>query len=126
MVVNASIEKTNAMKLILSLLLMMSLNASIAQNETNQGYFAQCMMDIQDQSVMAEIEEAIRNNPKVKIVRLSYEMQYAFLMTNDVESLSETEFRSWFGVHGSALTCVQIGVNGVDERHSFPFTNCQN
>ena len=114
------------MRLIVSILLMVSINTSVAQNETNQVYFAQCMMDIQDQSVMAEIEEAIRNNPKVKIVRLSYEMQYAFLMTNDIESLTETEFRSWFGAHGPALTCVQIGINGVDERNLFPFTNCQN
>ena len=114
------------MKLILSILLMMAINASFAQSETNEVYFAQCMMDIQDQSVMVEIEEAIRNNPKVNIVRLSYDMQYAFLMTNDIESLTETEFRSWFGAHGQALTCVQIGVDGVDERNQFPFTNCQN
>ena len=114
------------MKLILSVLLMMSLNTSIAQNETNSVFFAQCMMDIQDQSVMTEIEEAIRNNPKIQIVRLSFEMQYVFLMTKDVESLTETEFRSWFGEYGEALTCVQIGVDGIDERNAFPFTNCQN
>lgn len=113
------------LKLITSILIMMFVHTSFAQNENGTEYFAQCLFDIQNQETLLELEEQIRSNPSIKIVRLSGDMQFAFLITQGLSSFTESDFRALFGEYGKTLTCIQIGIDGIDERNQYPFTNCQ-
>ncbi len=117
------------MKLIITLLTVLCISSSYAQtqtqNPTNTRLFAQCIFDISDRNEMLTLQNEIRNNPNIEMVRLDYNTQRALIITANLEELSELDFVSWFGTHGSTLNCIQIGVYGVDVMNQYPFTNCQ-
>lgn len=86
--------------------------------------FGQCMVEVQNQEEMKTLENQLKLNPYVKVVRLDYNTQRAFILTKNIESLSEVDFKSWFSQYSSNVRCVQIGVYGVDEIDVYPFENC--
>lgn len=114
------------MKLLLSLTLALAFGSVFSQTQpTTTTLFAQCMFDIQDQQEILDLEEQIRLHPNANVVRLDWHTQRAFILTMGIDTLTEQEFRSWFGSEGNDLTCIQIGVHGVDTVEPYPFTNCQ-
>lgn len=113
------------MKLYIFLFLLVFAHTSIAQSESSPQYFAQCLFDISEVSEVSALEEKLRNHPNVHIVRLQYDMQYAFLMTDGLNDFSEEDLKAWFGEYGDKLTCIQIGIDGVDTRNQYPFSDCK-
>jgi hypothetical protein len=117
------------MKKMSFLFVIMLLSTMSFGQQTNQpinvNLFAQCMFDIQDQQAMLDLEQEMRLNPNTDMVRLDFNTQRAFIITVDLQTLSENDFRSWFGAYASGVHCVQIGVRGVDVMDPYPFTNCQ-
>ena len=87
--------------------------------------FAQCVFIIQDETELRSVEAEIREHPNVKIVRLDQNTQRAFILTKDIEQLSEKELRSWFGDYSDSVRCIQIGVYGLDKIDHYPFENCE-
>jgi len=112
------------MKLLLSLLMCVSLSVSFAQTQsTNTVLFAQCMIDVEE-GQMRSLETDLRSNPYVKLVRLDNASKTMFLLTKNIDQLSEDDLKSWFGVFSSQASCVSIGVYGVDSMLDYPLTNC--
>lgn len=91
---------------------------------TSTTLFGQCMIEVQNQDDMKTLENQLKTNPYVKVVRLDYTTQRAFILTKNIESLSDVDFKSWFSQYSSYVRCVQIGVYGVDEIDVYPFENC--
>jgi len=89
-------------------------------------YFAQCMLDINDEPAFRSLEESLRNNPYVSVARLDWPTKRAFLLTKDLTSFTEQEFSSWLGEYADQATCIQVGLHGVDQVNPYPFTNCEN
>lgn len=94
--------------------------------EPEPRYFAQCMLDIQDESVFFQLEADLRANPNVGVARLDWVTKRAFLVTKDLTSFSREQFESWLGEQASNATCIQVGLHGVDQVNPYPFTNCEN
>lgn len=101
---------------------------SRAQTTSSDGpkYFAQCMLNIEDEQTFRNLEQSLRDNPYVGIVRLDWISKRAFLLTKDLTSFSTEQFQSWLGEQASAATCIQVGLHGTDPIAPYPFTNCEN
>lgn len=98
----------------------------IAQEGTEPKFFAQCLVNLDDETAFRQLEESIRQNPYASVVRLDWVTKRAFVITKDLTQFNEQDFLSWFGASAINVTCVQTGVYGVDEIAKYPFTNCSN
>lgn len=110
----------------LILLFMLFFNFMIFSQSSDINLFAQCKFEIKDQKKLKELEEKIKNNPNVKIVRLDFVSQRSFIITKNISNLTEEQFLSWFENYSDLVSCIQIGIYGVDKINPFPFTNCSN
>lgn len=108
------------------LLILSSLNVSgqTVNNEIN--LFAQCMIDIDNVADMSALEADMRANPYIKVVRLDVISKRAFILTKNIDALSEENFISWFNEYSEKVHCIQIGRHGVDVVKPFPFEGCEN
>lgn len=117
------------MKLV-NLLLVLGLGAftvCFGQLQTpSEHLFAQGMYSIEQSNDVQSLEEAMRSNPNISIVRLDQYSNRFFILTQNISSLTEEDLRSWFGEFGDRIDCIQIGLHGVDQVNPFPFTNCSN
>ena len=93
-------------------------------NETT--LFAQCMIDIDNESEIKALEIEIKKNPYVQIVRVDFYSKRVFLLTKGIEQLTEQNLISWFSQYSDKVRCVQIGVHGGDIVKPFPFEGCEN
>ncbi len=98
----------------------------MAQEQNNQPkpYFAQSLFQIENQEDMLRIEQLIRQHPNVKVARLDFPTQRAFILFHSETLISASEYRSWFQEYAETISCVQIGLHGVDQVNPFPFNNC--
>lgn len=87
-------------------------------------YFGQCMIEVQNDADMRALETEMRTNPYIKVCRLDYNTQRAFILTNSIETLTEEQFTSWFIGYSDKVRCVQVGVHGVDQVKPYPFADC--
>lgn len=89
--------------------------------------FAQCLFDIPTQAELDQMTYNIYlNHPDVEMVRLDLNTQRAFVITTGSNPLTESDFISWFEQYSGTVSCVQVGVYGVDAMNPYPFTNCNN
>lgn len=115
--------------LIIIVMMMAGSNFFAAAQEGQQAppkYFAQCMLAIEDETLFRSLEETLRNNPHVAVVRLDWYSKRAFLLTKELNSFSETDFSTWLGEFADEASCIQVGLHGVDQINPYPFTNCDN
>lgn len=119
------LENMVKIKYILTVICILGITQFYAQEESNTTLFAQCLFAIDDQSEMLLIEEELRSHPNAKLVRLDFNTKRAFILTKNIESLSKDEFSSWFGDAQSTISCIQIGINGIDKIKRYPFANCE-
>lgn len=84
------------------------------------------MVNITDETNFRILEDNIRQNPNVAVVRLDWVTKRAFVLTNNLEQFTEADFTSMFGVASNHISCIQTGVYGVDEIAKYPFVNCPN
>lgn len=113
--------------IIFSLLFLLSVsNSSAQQVQQEVTLFAQCKLDLNNQTELAQLELEMKNNPYVKNVRLDYNTQRVFVLTKGIDQLNEDQFTSWFNSFSSLVRCVQIGTFGVDTIKPFPFEGCEN
>jgi len=122
---------TNKSQLMKYLLLIVSIIGCItfskAQNSTEQPkYFAQCMLNIDNENTFHQLEQTLRDNPYVSIARLDWSSKRVFLLTKDLTSMTIEQFESWLGESANAASCIQIGLHGTDQINPYPFTNCEN
>lgn len=116
------------MKLIITSFILLCTFSQVGFSQTNQSQttlFAQCLFTINDATALEQLQQDIASNPNVKMVRLDMYSQRAFILTQNISSLNETELKSWFNQFESTVHCIQIGVYGIDQMWQYPFTNCQ-
>lgn len=117
------------MKILFSLLILFASHSAFGQQQNSQTdvrLFAQCLFSISTQAELDALTyDLYATNPNIEMVRLDLNTQRALIITANIEELSEQDFVSWFGEHSSSVSCVQIGVYGVDTMNPYPFTNCQ-
>ncbi len=116
--------KKYSITFILAILFYSSSVAQVAPTETT--LFAQGIFSVEDIDTMHELEQDLREHPGVGLVRLDWNTQRFLILSNEFESLTEEELRSWFGEYGDSLSCIQIGIKGIDVMQQYPFPNCQN
>lgn len=118
------------MKLLVTLFAVLALSTSFGQTQSNNytdtRLFAQCLFSISTQAELDQLTNEMYNNPNIEMVRLDLNTQRALVITANLEELSEQDFKSWFGTYSSTVSCVHIGVYGIDPMMQYPFTNCQN
>lgn len=113
--------RKNAILLVVSCLLFFS---SYGQEEVR--LFAQGVFQVEDTEAILTTESAIRSNPNVSIVRLDPYSKRFFIITQNLNQLSEETLKNWFGTYAESVHCIQIGIHGVDAINTFPFSNCDN
>jgi hypothetical protein len=114
-------------RILFSLLFLLTVsNVSAQQVQPEATLFAQCMIDLNNQTELAELEVEMKNNPYIKNVRLDYNTKRVFVLTKGIDQLNEGQFISWFNSHSALVRCVQIGTFGVDTVKPFPFEGCEN
>ena len=112
------------MKILFSLLFICFVGTASAQETPN--LFAQCLFTVETEEEMLELENELRELEYTTLVRLDWNTQRAFILIENLDQLTEENFMSWFGEYSETITCIQIGVHGMEEIHSYPFTNCEN
>lgn len=88
--------------------------------------FAQAIFSIESQELLTQLEQEMKLNPYIKTVRLDWNTQRLFILTKDITELNEEQLLSWFNGYVASISCVQIGVKGIDPINKYPFTNCEN
>ena len=116
----------NRFKFFLSLVCVVFMTTAAYSQEQSSGaaFFGQCMIDIESDDDIRQLELEMRQNPYLKVVRLDINTRRAFIVTNNLTSLNEEEFTSWFNAYSESLYCIQIGRYGVDMIKPFPFVDC--
>lgn len=107
------------------LVVFTSINAFSQASANEVTLFGQCMIDIESQEDMRALETEMRTNPYLKVVRLDYNSQRAFVLTKGIDALTEENFSSWFNQYSDKVRCIQIGVHGVDVVKPYPFEGCE-
>jgi hypothetical protein len=100
-------------------------NGQIVNETQYPNLFAQGMLNIPQQE-MRELQDEMRLNPFLQVVRLDHNSNRFFLLIQNLEEVNEEALRSWFFQYSEFVSCVQIGVHGIDAVDPFPFTNCTN
>jgi hypothetical protein len=115
--------------LILSFVFVLTAFFGSSQTSSTQSnspvFFAQCMINLTDQTDLVALENQLRAVPYVGVVRVDISTQRLFLITKDLNSFTSVEFTSWMGTYSTSYSCLQIGLHGIDSVNPFPFTNCQ-
>lgn len=91
---------------------------------TTPVYFAQCMVNVQSNQELTDLEQQLRNNPYVQIARVDLHTKRLFLLTKDLSQFSTVDFNSWLGTYVNSISCLQIGLHGIDAIKPYPFTDC--
>lgn len=106
--------------------IVMNSDIALSQEDTQTVLFAQCHFSIPDAADMLMLEENIKDLPSSTLVRLDFNSQRAFILTKGIDTLSINEFSSWFENFSETISCVQIGIKGIDQIAKYPFENCNN
>ena len=121
------------MKIIASVLVLWLMNfnyttaqTNIISNSTQNStvYFAQCMLTIESEDELRELEIQLRANPYISVARVDFPSKRVFLLTKNIDTFTDETFASWLGEASTKSYCHQIGIYGVDTIATYPFKNC--
>ena len=101
------------MKIIGLIFLLLLVTSQVKAQTQSTSFFGQCMIEVATAEEMAQLQTTMRENPYIKVVRLDYNTQRAFILTQNLESLTEENFISWFSQYADKVKCVQVGQHGV-------------
>jgi hypothetical protein len=113
--------------LLLLLLIVFTTSTSFSQTTNNNvHFFGQCMVSSLENQELIDLEQHLKQNPYVQVVRVDLVSKRVFILTKDISSYTMNDFKSWLGEKENAATCIQVGLHGIDLVNPFPFTNCNN
>ena len=114
----------NMKNIVLIGLFFIGLRVSAQTNESQVNLFGQCMIEIATAQEMKTLEVEMKSNPYIKVVRIDYNTQRAFILTKGIDQLTEDQFTSWFSNYANKVRCIQIGRHGIDQVKPYPFEGC--
>lgn len=121
------------MKIIAGVLVLwlMTFNDTTAQTniipnsiQNSTVYFAQCMLTIESEDELRDLETHLRANPYISVARVDIPTKRIFLLTKNIDSFTAETLASWLGEATTKSYCHQIGIYGVDTIATYPFKNC--
>ncbi len=121
------------MKIIAGVLVLwlMTFNDTTAQtniiNNSTQNstvFFAQCMLTIESEDELRELEIYLRANPYISVARVDIPTKRIFLLTKNIDTFTSESLSSWLGEASTKSYCHQIGIYGVDTIATYPLKNC--
>lgn len=119
---------------IITLFLFFSIfvNVSFSQTENNhqehssdKSFFTQCLINNLTEDNVDELKTRLSLYTELKTIRINVEEKRLFIITNPIETLNNSILLGWIGDFSNAVSCIEIGVWGVDEVSTFPFSNCE-
>lgn len=102
-----------------------SFGQSRQENSATPVYFAEGYFEMNDEQNIEELKALVASNVHVDQYRLDLEDHLFIVITKDMETFNKDILMNWFGGFVTELHCTHIGVQGVDVRNSYPYTNCQ-
>lgn len=106
-------------------LLFITTNTFSQTSNSETVLFAQSMIQVDNAEEMLTLETEMRSNPYIKVIRLDYSTQRCFILTQNLDELSEENFISWFNQYSDKVRCIQIGRQGIDVVKPYPFEGCE-
>ena len=111
------------LKLIFPIIFFLLSFSSIGQ-ELNR-YFAQGKFNTKDTELIDSVEQAIKNQAEIYMIRIDRSNGNVLIFTTDLPFLTEEEFKSLFGTHAHLISCPFIGIVRQDAFRTFPFDDCE-
>lgn len=88
-------------------------------------YFAQAHFVSNDKELIKSLEQSIRQQPGIWMVRIDALNGNVLIYTTETPFFTEEEFLDLFGEYASKINCPYIGVVRQDLIKPFPFKDCQ-
>lgn len=88
-------------------------------------FFIQSMISLDSQDQTTLLEFKLRENPNVKMCRIDYNTKTLLIITQNINNVTSEIFNSWLVEYFSKVSCVHIGIYGVDKLNNYPITNCK-
>lgn len=118
--------------IVLSLFCLIIANDSFSQigsnqseNSSNKSFFAQCLINNLTDENVDELKARLNLYTELKTIRINVEEKRLFIITNPIETLTNSILTGWIGDFSNTISCIEIGVWGVDQVSTFPFANCE-
>lgn len=91
---------------------------------SNKSFFAQCLINNLTDENVDELKERLNLYTELKTIRINVEEKRLFIITNPIEIVNNSILLGWIGDFSDTISCIEIGVWGVDQVSTFPFANC--
>ncbi|MEJ6686254.1 MAG: hypothetical protein QNK70_03115 [Crocinitomicaceae bacterium] len=88
-------------------------------------YFAQAHFRTDDVALIKDVEESIRAQAGIWMVRIDPTNGNVLIFTGELPYLTEEELLNLFGDYADLIACPYIGIVRVDEIKTFPFDSCE-
>ncbi len=111
------------MRFFTSILFFISVFSSNAQNLKE--YFGQAVFHSDDKQLITSVEEKIRANDRIKLVRIDPTNGNVLLFTKPLESWGIDDLSALFEQYSDKLGCLYVGINRKDSFKTFPFEDCK-
>ena len=98
---------------------------SLGSKAQTKQYFAQAHFVSEDKELIKSIEQSIRQQPGIWMVRIDAYNGNVLIYTTETPFFTEDELLGLFGEYASKVTCPYIGVVRQDLIKPFPFKDCQ-
>jgi len=99
-------------------------STSLAQSNNNVEFFAQGNFNTSSNNELNEINSLLASNQNIRIFRFDGQGGKFMILTQNINTFTMSDLTNWLGTFTSTVSCIQIGVNGVDNWERFPFENC--
>lgn len=88
-------------------------------------YFAQAHFKTDDTFLIKEVEQSIRAQAGIWMVRIDPTNGNVLIFTGELPFWTEEELLALFGDYANLIACPYIGVVRADEIKTFPFEGCE-
>jgi hypothetical protein len=93
--------------------------------QSNVSFFAQAIYDYTTDEAFIQLEENLKSNPYVKLIRLDKNSETLFLVTKDINAFDIHILESWLTTDFESVSCVHIGIYGLDKLKKYPNEACK-
>ena len=111
------------MKLLYLLLFVSSISFSQTSVE-KKTFFVQCALTNLTAENYIQLENQLKANSAIFVIRVDPLSNTLFLLTQERESFSVTDFDVWMGAFAQNSSCLNIGIRGVDVIKPNPKQGC--
>lgn len=113
------------LKFTLSFLLILYFQIGYSQTNEASVFFGQSKVELNSPEQAEQLAQTLREIPYVKTVRVDWLTKRIILITQNLNEFTEASFKAWLGEFAPLVSCIQVGLHGIDAIQPYPFTNCK-